>query len=59
MTRPSEEVALYGGTADSFREVKKEIEETRGHEVANPRVVEELLLLYRQHGLPYSDPRNI
>lgn len=57
MTRPSEEVALYRETADSFREVKEEIEDVRGHEVANPRVIEELLLLHRQHGLPYSDPR--
>ena len=57
MTRPSEEVALYGETADSFREVKKEIEDVRGHEVARTRVVEDLMLLYRQHGLPYEDPR--
>jgi len=57
MSRPSEEVSLYGETADSFREIKEDIEDARGHEVANPRVVEDLLLLYRQHGLPYSDPR--
>lgn len=58
MTRPSEDLSLYGETADSFRDVKKEIEEVRGHEVASPRVVEDLILLYRQHGLPYEDPRD-
>lgn len=52
MTRPSEEVSLYGETADSFREVKEEIEAVRGHEVARTRVVEDPMLLYRQHGLP-------
>ena len=57
MTRPSEEVSLYGETADSFRDVKEEIENARGHEVANPRVIEDLVLLYRQHGLPYPDPQ--
>jgi hypothetical protein len=57
VTRPSEELALYGETADSFRDLKEEIEEVRGHEVARARVVEDLLLLYRQHGLPYDDPR--
>lgn len=57
VTRPSEEVALYRETADSFREVKKEIEEVRGHGVARTRVVEYLMLLHRQHGLPYEDPR--
>ena len=57
MARPSEEVALYEETADSFREVKKEIENVRGHEVARARVIEDLILLYRQHGLPYDDPR--
>lgn len=58
MTRPSEDISLYGETADGFRELKEEIEEVRGHEVAAPRVVEDLMLLYRQHGLPYDDPRD-
>ena len=57
MTRPSAEVAMYGETADRFREVQEEIEDVRGHEVAQTRVVEDLMLLYRQHGLPYDDPR--
>ena len=57
MSRPNEEMALYGETADRFREVKEDIEDVRGHEVSRPRVVEDLLLLYRQHGLPYDDPR--
>lgn len=57
MTRPSEEIALYGETADSFREIKLEIEEHRGHEVANPRVIEDLMLLYQHHGLPDENPR--
>ena len=57
MTRPREDVTLYGERADLLREAKGEIEDVRGHEVKNPRVIEELLLLYRQHGLPYEDPR--
>jgi hypothetical protein len=57
VTRTSEEVALYGETADNFREIKEEIEAIRGHEVARTRVVEDLMLLYRQHGIPYDDPR--
>ncbi|WP_418283905.1 hypothetical protein [Halorubrum sp. DTA46] len=57
MTRPSEDLSLYGDTADCFRDLKDEIEEARGHEVARARVVEDLILLYRQHGLPYDDPR--
>ena len=57
MTHPSEAMELYGETAESFREVQDEIEDARGHEVARARVVEDLILLYRQHGLPYDDPR--
>lgn len=58
MTRPSAEIALYGETADCFREVQEEIEDIRGHEVAQTRVVEDLMLLYRQHGLPYDEIRS-
>lgn len=57
MARPSEQVKLYGDRADLFREAQEKIETVRGHEVSKARVVEDLLLLYRQHGLPYDDPR--
>lgn len=59
MSRPSAEVALYDETADRFREAQVEIEKVRKHEVAQTRIVEDLILLYRQHGLPYEDPREV
>lgn len=44
MARPQEQISLYGGKADRFREIKNEIEEATGvDDITNPDVLFELM----------------
>jgi hypothetical protein len=46
MPQPREDIALYGGQAERFRELRDELEDELGYEPSRPRVVSHLLEYY-------------
>jgi len=54
MTRSKEDLSLYGGQAERFRELRDALEEELGYEPTKPRVIGHLLEHYEG---PLDDER--
>ena len=42
-----EHIKLYGAQAERFQEIKRDLAKELGYEPSNPRVVDELLVVYK------------
>jgi len=46
MTKPREDLTLYGGRAERFRELRDDLEDRLGYRPSRPRVIGHLLEYY-------------